>query len=65
MDLQTIGAVFIGAVLVTIVSFWLHARLAGTQGRPGPFSMAAFVLGWLSVLTALLTGAFLLVVALR
>jgi hypothetical protein len=65
MDLQTIGAVFVGAVLMTIVSFWLHARLAGTHGRPGPFSMAAFVLGWLSVMTAVLTGVFLLTVALR
>jgi hypothetical protein len=65
MDLQTITTVFVGAVILTIVSFWLHARLAGTHGRPGPVSMAAFVLGWLGVLTAVCTGGFLLLVAVR
>jgi hypothetical protein len=64
MDLQTIGIVFIGSVGLTVLSFWLHARLAGAAGRPGPASMAAFVLGWLCALTALLTGGFLLMVAL-
>jgi hypothetical protein len=62
MDFQTIVAVFFGAVMATVVSFWLHARLAGTGERVGPISMAAFVLGWLCVITAVLTGTFLLVI---
>jgi len=64
MDTQTIGMVFGGSALLTVVAFWLHRQLAGVAGRPGAASMAAFVLGWLGALTALLTGAFLLVVAL-
>ena len=63
MDRQTIGMIFGASVVLTVVSFWLHGRLAGTAGRPGAASMLAFVLGWLSALTALLTGAFLLMVA--
>lgn len=62
MDLQTIVGVFVGAVVLTVVSFWLHARFAGTGEHVGPFSMAAFVLGWLSVITAVVTGLFLLMV---
>ena len=65
MDFQAISIVFGASAALTIFAFWLHGRLAGTDGRPGPVSMAAFVLGWLSGLTALLTGAFLLVVAVR
>jgi hypothetical protein len=63
MDTQAIGEVFGGSVVVTVVAFWLHRRLAGSAGRPGAASMAAFVVGWLGALTALLTGAFLLTVA--
>ena len=63
MDLRTIGTVFGASVVMTVISFWLHGRLAGTAGRPGAASMLAFVLGWLSALTALLTGAFLLMVS--
>lgn len=63
MDTQMIGMTFGASVLLTVVSFWLHGRLAGTAGRPGAASMLGFVLGWLSALTALLTGAFLLLVA--
>ena len=63
MDLQTIGMVCGVSVVLTVVSFWLHGRLAGTVGRPGPAAMLAFVLGWLSALTAILTGLFLLMVA--
>jgi len=63
MDTQAIGAVFGGSAVSTLVAFWLHHRLAGSEGRPGAASMLAFVLGWLSALTALLTGAFLLLVA--
>jgi hypothetical protein len=62
MDFQTIVGVFVGAVVATVVSFWLHARFAGTGERAGPVSMAAFVLGWLCVITAVLTGTFLLMV---
>lgn len=62
MDGQTIGAVFVMSVMLTIVAFGLHGRLAGGGERPGPVSMAAFVLGWLSALTALTTGAFLMLV---
>jgi hypothetical protein len=65
MDAQTIGMVFGGSTVLTVVLFWLHARLAGTEGRPGAASMLAFVLGWLGTLTALITGLFLLVIALR
>ena len=65
MDRQTIGMVFGASIVMTVVSFWLHGRLAGTAGRPGAASMLAFVLGWLGALTALLTGAFLLTVAMR
>jgi hypothetical protein len=65
MDAQTIGMVFGGATVCTFAAFWLHGRLAGTSGRPGAASMFAFVLGWLGALTALLTGLFLLVLALR
>jgi hypothetical protein len=63
MDTQSIGAVFGGSAVLTIVAFWLHRRLAGSAGRPGGASMAAFVLVWLGAMTALLTGAFLLMVA--
>jgi hypothetical protein len=65
MDIQTIATLFGVSVALTVMSFWLHGRLAGTEGRPGASSMAAFVLGWLSALTALLTGLFLLMVAVR
>ena len=63
MDLQTIGMVFGAPAVLAVVSFWLHGRLAGTAGRPGAASMLAFVLGWLSALTAILTGVLLLMVA--
>src|SRR5262249_18351627 len=62
MDFQAIVGVFVGAVLATFGCFWLHTRFAGTGEHVGPFSMAAFVLGWLCVITAVVTGMFLLVV---
>jgi hypothetical protein len=64
MDTQMIGTVCGASAGLTIVAFWLHGRLAGAEGRPGLASMLAFVLGWLGALTALLTGAFLLLVVL-
>jgi hypothetical protein len=63
MDTQAIGTVFAGSAVLTIVAFWLHRRLAGSAGRPGGASMAAFVLAWLSALAAFLTGTFLLIMA--
>jgi hypothetical protein len=63
MDTQTISMVFGGSAVFTIVAFWLHRRLAGTGERAGATSMAAFVLGWLGALTAILTGTFLLIMA--
>ncbi len=65
MGTQTIGMVFGASAALTVVAFWLHGRLAGAEGRPGATSMLAFVLGWLGALTAVLTGAFLLLVAVR
>jgi hypothetical protein len=63
MDSEAISTVFGTSAVLTFISFWLHGRLAGTAGRPGAASMLAFVFGWLSALTALLTGAFLLLLA--
>ena len=60
MGPTTVLGVFLGSVLLAIGSFWLHGWLArGGTGRPGPASMAAFVFGWLCVLTAAMTGLFL------
>jgi hypothetical protein len=63
MDTQSIGIAFGSSTVLTFVSFWLHARLAGTGERVGPVSMAAFVFGWLCAITALITGVFLLMFA--
>jgi len=60
LDTQMIMTVFGSSATLTLISFWLHARLAGTGERVGPLSMAAFVFGWLCALTAFLTGVFLL-----
>ncbi len=62
MDTQSIGIVFGSSTVLTLISFWLHTRLAGTGERVGPVSMAAFVSAWLCALTAVLTGAFLLMI---
>lgn len=51
---------FVGSAVLAAVAFWLHGRLAGPTGRPGARSMAAFVLGWLATLSALMAGLFLL-----
>ena len=60
---RPVGMVFDDSIVLTVVSFWLHGRLDGSAGRPGSAYMLAFVLGWLGSLTALLTGAFLVMVA--
>lgn len=62
MDFQTIVWVCIGSVAVTVSCFWLHTRLAGTGEHVGPVSMATFVVAWLAVITAILTGTFLVIV---
>lgn len=63
MDSQAIGTVLGDSIILTIVAFRLYCRVVGSAGRPGGAAMAAFVLGWLSALMALLTGAFPLRVA--
>lgn len=59
MDRTAITALFGAASLLAVLAFRAHRRFAGTEGRPGPLSMAAFVVGWLASLAALLTGLFL------
>jgi hypothetical protein len=58
---QTILGVCLGAWVVAVAAYAAHRRLAGPGERPGCASMLAFVAAWLAVLTALITGAFLLV----
>ena len=50
----------LGAWCVALAAFVAHGRLAGPGERPGCASMLAFVLGWLAVLTGLITAVFLL-----
>jgi hypothetical protein len=57
---QTILGVFVGTCLVAIAAYAAHRRLAGPGERPGCLSMVAFVAAWLALLTALITGLFLL-----
>jgi hypothetical protein len=45
---------------VAVVAFVAHRRLARGAERAGLLSMLAYVLGVLAVLTALITGGFLL-----
>ena len=45
---------------LAVAAFIAHGRLAGPGERAGCISMGAFVIGWLAVLTALVTGFFLL-----
>ena len=60
MDTRAIVSTFVAACVVAVVALLLHRRLAGTGERAGCVSMIAFVITWLAVLTALITGAFLL-----
>ncbi len=62
MTVPTIVAVFLGAIVLAVLAFRLHGQWAGTEGRPGAASMAAFVAGWLLAITAVITGVFLLMV---
>jgi hypothetical protein len=60
MDTTAISITCVCATVVAIIAFVAHRRLAGLTERPGCISMIAFVVGWLAVLTALITGLFLL-----
>jgi len=62
VDAQAIAATFLGASAVAVVAFAGHRRLAGSGERAGCASMVAFVLGWLAVLLAAITGLFLLTI---
>jgi hypothetical protein len=59
MGTQAIIGAFVGACLVAVLAFMAHSRLAGPGERPGLVSMLAFVVGWLAILLALITGVFL------
>ena len=60
MGPQAIVVLCLGAWCVALGAFVAHGRLAGPGERPGCLSMLAFVLGWLAVLTGLITTVFLL-----
>jgi hypothetical protein len=64
MQTGVIAVVFGGACLLTVLFFVSYRRLLGERERGGCLAMGAFVLGWLSLLTALITGGFLLSVRL-
>jgi hypothetical protein len=59
MDTRAIVSTFVVACVVTVLAFIAHRRLAGSGERPGLVSMIAFVIGWLGLLLALITGVFL------
>lgn len=60
MDRTAVLLVFLGALATFAAAFWAHSRWAGPGERVGPVSMAAFVVGWLALITAAITGVFLL-----
>ncbi len=59
VDTTAILSTCLASSLLTLVAFAAHGRLAGSGERPGCLSMIAFVMGWLALLTAILTGVFL------
>jgi hypothetical protein len=59
MDTRAIVSTFVVACVAAVAAFWAHGRLAGSGERPGLISMLAFVIGWLAVLLAIITGVFL------
>jgi cytochrome c oxidase assembly factor CtaG len=59
MDTRAIVSTFAVACVVAVLAFIAHRRLAGSGERPGLVSMIAFVIGWLALLLALITGVFL------
>lgn len=60
MQADAILAVCLGACVVAVLAFSAHRRLARGVERAGLVSMLAYVLGVIAVLTALITGGFLL-----
>jgi hypothetical protein len=60
MDTQAIVVTCIASSVLTVVGFIAHRRLAGSGEHPGCLSMIAFVLAWLALLLAVVTGLFLL-----
>ena len=59
MDTRAIIGTFLVSCLVAVAGFVAHRRLAGSGERPGLLSMIAFVIGWMAVLLAAITGLFL------
>ncbi len=59
MDTRAIVTTFLVSCVVAVGGFVAHGRLAGNAERPGLVSMIAFVVGWLAVLLAVITGLFL------
>lgn len=59
MDSRAIVSTFVVATITAVLGFIAHRRLAGAAERPGLASMMAFVIAWLAVLLALITGLFL------
>ncbi len=60
MQAVAILAVCLGSVVVAVLGFIAHSRLARGHERAGLLSMLAYVVGVIAVLTALITGGFLL-----
>jgi hypothetical protein len=60
LQTDAILAVCIASIVVAVLALIAHRRLAGTAERAGLLSMLAYVLCVLAVLTALITGGFLL-----
>jgi hypothetical protein len=62
MDTQSIVITCIVASILAVLGFVAHRRLAGSGQHPGCVSMIAFVVAWLALLLAIVTGGFLLTV---
>jgi hypothetical protein len=60
MQPGAIVGVCLGSLVVALLAFMAHHRLARGRERAGLLSMLAYVLGVVAVLTALITGGFLL-----
>jgi hypothetical protein len=59
LDTRAIVSTFVMSCAVAVAAFIAHRKLAGSGERPGCISMLAFVVGWLAVLLAVITGIFL------
>lgn len=60
MDRTAIIGLFVGAVVLTVLFFNLHAHWAGNgEEAPGALAMVMFVAGWLCVITVVFSGTFL------